>query len=436
MARFRGKIAGVLVAAAVTFAAAEVGAATTAEEVGGVLGADALEARALADSLDSEPEVRQAALAALGTLGSRAAIDRLWLAARADGDASVRAAAVEAMAARRDPGFLLLLRAVAEGDPDPTVRAVAERNVAYLKAWRRSPGVAALFSVLCPGCGYFYLGKPLVAATYLGSSAALLGGALLLRDGRDVDVFAEGAQGPNMTPTTAPLALPLASAAANLGLYSAFAAYRDARLARNDEGYHYPVSRESLGDLVLAPVHPRVLARPWFWAGVPAIFGALWVYSKLADEAPTEMARTLGEGQGVWFLGRKYSTPAGVALGELYYASLFLPVGIGEEALFRGVLQPAFTEALGLWPGWLVTSLLFGAAHIPNFFNLGWKEGLWALPFITATGSYMGAVAIKTGFQLETSVAIHFWYDFLLGTFSFLGDPDHQPFSVKLTLPL
>ena len=31
----------------------------------------------------------------------------------------------------------------------------------------------------------------------------------------------------------------------------------------------------------------------------------------------------------------------------------------------------------------------------------------------------------------ETSVALHFWYDFLLGTIGFIADPDNQPFVVR-----
>ena len=39
---------------------------------------------------------------------------------------------------------------------------------------------------------------------------------------------------------------------------------------------------------------------------------------------------------------------------------------------------------------------------------------------------------MQTGYRLETSVAMHFWYDFGLSTVSFLADPEHQPFIARM----
>nr|WP_298136665.1 type II CAAX endopeptidase family protein [uncultured Pseudomonas sp.] len=49
---------------------------------------------------------------------------------------------------------------------------------------------------------------------------------------------------------------------------------------------------------------------------------------------------------------------------------LWLAVNLGvtvlaEELLFRGLLQTQLIAWLGVWPGLLLTALLFGAAHIP-----------------------------------------------------------------------
>ncbi|HSX88276.1 MAG TPA: CPBP family intramembrane glutamic endopeptidase [Pseudomonas sp.] len=49
---------------------------------------------------------------------------------------------------------------------------------------------------------------------------------------------------------------------------------------------------------------------------------------------------------------------------------LWLAVNLGvtvlaEELLFRGLLQTRLVAWLGVWPGILLTALLFGAAHIP-----------------------------------------------------------------------
>jgi membrane protease YdiL (CAAX protease family) len=388
----------------------------------------------LSRSLD--PAQRSEAAAALAAIGTHDAIDRVTALLRSDGDPAVRVAAVRAFAATGNPHHQALLQAAAATDPDAEVRAAAASGAHTLWVMSRRPRHAGGFSLLCPGCGYFYLHQPGRALGYLGVTAGLIGGALALAAGGST---LSQDQAPRMTPTTTPLAVPALIAAQNVWFYGVFASYRDARLARGDLGYRYPISHEGLADLLSAPVRPRVLARPWFWAGLPVAVAAAVGFSALVS--PRDLGRgvrSLSDGQGVWFLGRHHGTAAGVGLAEAYWTSLFLPVGVGEEALFRGTLQPGLTESFGLLPGWALTSAIFGGVHLFNF--VGQDQGglalaVRAVPFLTVVGSYLGATAIKTGFQLETSVAIHFWYDFLLGTIGFVADPDHQPFALRFGLP-
>jgi membrane protease YdiL (CAAX protease family) len=72
--------------------------------------------------------------------------------------------------------------------------------------------------------------------------------------------------------------------------------------------------------------------------------------------------------------------------------------GLGEEWLFRGVLQPV----LGFW----LTSLLFGLAHVGGIRMLPF--GVWA----TGMGLVMGGLAIATGGLIAPIVA-HGVYDML-----------------------
>src|SRR5262249_35859958 len=149
--------------------------------------------------------------------------------------------------------------AAANADPDPTVRAAAQ--AAYDRLWplAKRPRVAAWLSVLCPGCGHFYLRQPGTAALQLGAVAALLGGGLALAvpsaDPNDSLRFKD-ARGP--------MGLQLLAAAQNVWMYSVFSSYRDARRLRHDLGYQYPSSQETLADLLRAPLRPQVIARPWF----------------------------------------------------------------------------------------------------------------------------------------------------------------------------
>jgi membrane protease YdiL (CAAX protease family) len=293
------------------------------------------------------------------------------------------------------------------------------------------PGRAAAWSLLCPGCGYFYLDRPGTAAAFLAPAAAMgVTGVALLLDEPEIG----NPEDPELGPDD-PAALQLVLAAQNVWFYGIFAAYRDAQIVRPDLIYRVPRSRETLGDLAAAPFTPRVLARPWVWAGVPlAVGGAIGLTLLLDGDEGDDEGRTLFDDGGVNFFGRSTSKAAGVPLGELYFAGMFVPVAIGEEALFRGTLQPALAERLGDTEGWALASLIFGAAHVFNFAEEGLVTTVAATAYITVTGSYLGVVTMRSAGNLAASMAIHFWYDFLLSTASFIADPDGQPFVARFAV--
>jgi membrane protease YdiL (CAAX protease family) len=350
-----------------------------------------------------------------------------------DIDPHVRAWAASALGASRNPDFIPALEWAARADYDAYVRAAAEAAARALRPFAHRPKVAAGFSVLCPGCGYFYLRDPTRAVAYLGAAGALLGAALLVQDQTPVDDSGGHPDG---------RAMPLEMAIQELWFYGIFASYRDARLARDDAGARYPVAREHLTEMVIAPFNPHVLKSPYVWAGLPVLIGAAVGYGVLVshfvsiDNGPP--TRSLGDPGGVRFFGHHYGTAAGFALGSGYNATLYDMVAVGEESLFRGVVQSGLSEtSLGLWGGWAVGSAIFGGIHAFNFIGeeQGFKTAAVAVPYITLTGSYLGYVFIKKDFSLLTGVAIHFWYDFALATIDFIADPDHQPFVARVAFP-
>jgi hypothetical protein len=72
--------------------------------------------------------------------------------------------------------------------------------------------------------------------------------------------------------------------------------------------------------------------------------------------------------------------------------------GIGEEWLFRGVLQPL--------AGWIVTSVVFGLAHVGN--RRMFAFGVWAM----GMGFLLGGLAQATG-GLTAPIVAHGVYDML-----------------------
>jgi CAAX protease family protein len=72
--------------------------------------------------------------------------------------------------------------------------------------------------------------------------------------------------------------------------------------------------------------------------------------------------------------------------------------GIGEEWLFRGILQPLF--------GWIVASVLFGLAHVGGRNMVPF--GVWA----SGMGLVLGGLAYLTG-GLTAPIVAHAVYDML-----------------------
>lgn len=373
---------------------------------------------------NQDPAARSAATAEFVFDPTPDAVRMLLIVLERDVDPNVRRAAADAIAERRDPSLEPALQRSAAVDPDPQTRALADRARQRLSAWRKRPGTAAGLGLLCPGCGHLYLGKTVEGGAYFGVTATLLGSALVSLRGQEIrlDGTAESAK--------VPTGLLLATTAQNLWFFSIFDAYRSARVARDDAGYKHRITRESLGDLVSAPFRPSVLKSPWVWIGVPAALIAGIAVSYAIEGDDLENTPSIFDVDKVNVFGRRFSRGAGFAAGSAFYAGLFASVGVGEEALFRGVIQTELEERFGSTGGLIAASAIFGAVHAFNFLDDPGTIAV-AVPVITVLGTGLGLAYQRTGHKLSTAVAMHFWYDFLLSVTAFAVDPTHQPFVVN-----
>ncbi|HEY4178806.1 MAG TPA: CPBP family intramembrane glutamic endopeptidase [Kofleriaceae bacterium] len=346
-----------------------------------------------------------------------------------DIDPAVRAHAADAIAARHDPDLEGMLENAAHADPDPRVRQAAEQARQRLWPWGKSPGKAAALSII--GLGQFYLRDNQAGTAYLLTTGALVGSGLALVANHDVSI-----DGPSDS-AKVPLGLGLATAGQNLLFYGIFDSYRDARVLRGDAGYSFHITHESLDELALAPFNPSVLKSPWVWGGVPAALafglGASILIDKI-DGSDTQGRPTIFDVKKVNVFGHKFNRGAGFAAGAGYFGALFGTVGVGEESLFRGVIQTEMEERFGTVPGLVLGSVIFGSVHTLNFVDDP-KQALYAVPVITVVGTTLGLAYQHTGHQLKTGVAMHFWYDTLLSLAAFAIDPDHQPFVVNYSMP-
>jgi len=82
-----------------------------------------------------------------------------------------------------------------------------------------------------------------------------------------------------------------------------------------------------------------------------------------------------------------------------------LLAGLGEEMLFRGVLQEAFSGWFNVYVGVIVASLLFGILHSITF--------AYAV-LASIMGAYLGCVWLYAEHNLLTVIIAHALYDFVV----------------------
>jgi CAAX protease family protein len=87
--------------------------------------------------------------------------------------------------------------------------------------------------------------------------------------------------------------------------------------------------------------------------------------------------------------------------GPLALALVALFAGLGEEALFRGVIQPALAAHLPTWAALAGTAALFGVAH--------WITPTYML-LAAIVGAYLGGLLLVSG-NLLVPIVAHALYD-------------------------
>jgi membrane protease YdiL (CAAX protease family) len=198
--------------------------------------------------------------------------------------------------------------------------------------------------------------------------------------------------------------------------------------------YRY-VPQESLTELARAPFSPEVLEKPGVWAGIAGTLAAGILVSRIVD-GPVD---TSNFGKRPVLFGHEFNSAVGYPLAGAIGVGLFEHVAIAEESVFRGFLQSGWARTSGEDRAWVYGSLTFGLVHASNILFMDPSQRLSYLavgvPFITVLGSYLGLAYRWSGYSLAPSVAIHFWYDFLIEAYGFLADPKHSPLAVTWGMP-
>ncbi len=129
---------------------------------------------------------------------------------------------------------------------------------------------------------------------------------------------------------------------------------------------------EELGTLIAAVIPSLILAkierRPWGAYGLPRrqAFGKLfWVGGLWGCAAVTVLMLAL-RGMSVVEFGGLALHGVRIAKFALFWAALFLLVGLSEEFRFRGYVQFTLGRGIGFWPAAFLVSAFFGRIHLGN----------------------------------------------------------------------
>lgn len=247
-----------------------------------------------------------------------------------------------------------------------------------LQPSRKNSFLAVGLSSLLPGLGHVYLGDMKTAGGLMGSAGVCIGLASFSQSESSI--------------------LNSMVAVQSTWSYGLYAAYRDVRIYNGQSGYRHTMPTDSLADLTLAPFRWSILKKPEVWGGFLGAIGLVLGTAHLIYPKEDRVQTSLSSN------------------GEMS-PLIALPVGVGEESFFRGLLQSQLSEAFTPWGGIVLSSLAFGAMHIPNAMLLEpeKRQGYYtfSLPFITLFGAYFGWLTYKNH-SLKESVALHTWYDALI----------------------
>ncbi len=213
--------------------------------------------------------------------------------------------------------------------------------------------------------------------------------------------------------------------------YLYVAGIADVLIDRNLARRHLYAPTDSLGDLLASPFNWNVMKQPKVWAGILA-GAAIGIGVSLALDGVPDAS----PGDDANLYGRSVSPALGYVGAAASFGALFSHVAPAEELLFRGVVQSELARTQGENVGWLGGSLIFGAIHAPNALALPKEQQrdylVYALPVITAVGSYLGYLYKSSEYSLAAPTAMHFWYNSILSATAFALDPQNSPLSASI----
>ena len=268
----------------------------------------------------------------------------------------------------------------------------------------------ALLWSLIPGAGHYYLDEDQTATTYVATFLPLIGAGFWL-DERNDDL------GHYDEANTFWL---LAMKEWELSIFTTYrSAFRTFGFDLKSTG----IDDTPLAGLLWAPFQKQNYKDPWVVGAALLGVVAAAYDARNADRQHNDIHR-------IGVLGADANRDWGTALYVMDSFGLSLGAAVGEEALWRGVLQNELEFAYGKRGGLWTTSLLFGTAHIVD---LDGELSGERVAIASIAGLYLGHLFQSNNHRLAKPIAAHFWYNFAVMLTSFAMNPDDNPLGVQVS---
>ena len=137
----------------------------------------------------------------------------------------------------------------------------------------------------------------------------------------------------------------------------------------------------------------------------------------------------------MYFLNRYIDRNQGLAVFGMTSLAMSWTAGVGEEYICRNWMMPMLDYKYGQRKGLIISSAIFGGAHLTNVLfadKPDYTSALLQVGEATIIGYLLGRDVQKRGYDIGPAVAAHMWYDFTLMLGSFLINPKNNFLGVNL----
>ena len=156
------------------------------------------------------------------------------------------------------------------------------------------------------------------------------------------------------------------------------------------------------GQPLVEQIRPEWSALGWGLAATAPLAAGLWLATRLP----------LGPLESLYTVVQRLIVPLFGGCTILDFALISLVAGVGEEMLFRGVIQQGLAQWSGSWwVGLMVASLLFGLVHMvtPTYAVLATLVGLYLGGLWIATDNLLAPIVTHAAYDLFALVYLVRW---------------------------